>query len=491
MTAILIPGVDTRADEYPTRVILPGNWADPSVVRVGDTYYLTANNDHHVPSVTIFASKDLRYWQPMLHASPDEGQGPATELVTHDGKLYVYGGGGDGAWVMVSEPPFTAWSERINMEPIEPHGIDPGHIADDEGRRYLYTNQGKALQLSPNGLKAATAPEKVYEAWPIPERFAIECECLESPKLFKRGGWYYMVSAQGGTAGPATSHMAVVARSRHVLGPWEDAPDSPLICTESPFESWWSKGHATLIEGPKGDWFAIYHGYPGNQRSFGRSTLISPVEWRDDGWPQIATEWPVGWESGKIGFNWPLSDDFEKTELGMQWQSLGELDRSRYHPGSGSLLVDGLGSDPAESHPLTVNPRHLAYEVETEVSLNGAHEAGLVLYYSPRAYMALSVNRDGELTKQARGAAGATLTGSVKLADVGIDSVRLKIRNDNQNVSFFHASGDSAWRKVERSFDISGYQHNIFGGFVSVRPGIFVTGEGKAEFDFFRYCELK
>ena len=244
------------------KVLLPGNWADPTIARVDRDYYLTANNDNHVPSVMIFHSRDLRHWKALGYACPATGQGPATDIAAFDGKLYVYGGGGNDAWVCVAEPPYTAWSERINLEPVEPHGIDAGHIADEAGRRYLYLNQGQVVELSGDGLKAQTAPRKVYEGWPIPSDLAIECFCLESPKLFRRGDWYYMVSAQGGTAGPATSHMAVVARAGSALGPWENAPRTPLIWTRDPAEAFWSKGHATLIEGPGEQWYAIYHGYP-------------------------------------------------------------------------------------------------------------------------------------------------------------------------------------------------------------------------------------
>lgn len=119
----------------------------------------------------------------------------------------------------------------------------------------------------------------LYDGWPIPDYIDIECICLGSPKLFKRGDYFYMVSAAGGTAGPATSHMAIVARAKQVAGPWENSPHNPMIWTKDAREDWWSKGHATLIEGPDRHWYAIYHGYPRGQRTLGRCTLISPVSW--------------------------------------------------------------------------------------------------------------------------------------------------------------------------------------------------------------------
>jgi hypothetical protein len=43
---------------------------------------------------------------------------------------------------------------------------------------------------------------------------------------------------------------------------------------------------------------------------------------------------------------------------------------------------------------------------------------------------------------------------------------------------------------VERSIDASGFNHNVFGGFMSLRAGIFVFGKGKVVVDNFKYTKL-
>lgn len=475
--------------DYPVKVLFPGNWADPTVVKVGQDYYLTSNNDDHIPSVMVFHSKDLRRWAPVGYASPLEGQGLATDIAFYEDTLYIYGGGGRDAWVMVSDSPYTQWSPRRNMQPLEPHGIDAGHIADDEGNRYLYSSRGLVVGISRDGLTAQTAPRHVYDGWPIPDDLAIECFCLESPKLFKRGDWTYMVSAQGGTAGPATSHMAVVARSKDVMGPWRESPRNPLVWTENASEAWWSKGHATLIEGPGGHWYAIYHGYPNGQRSFGRCTLISPVQWTGDGWPLIASTWPAGWD-GPVGANWPLSDEFDGSRLGMQWQSLHNLDPRRYRLRDGNLAVLAEGGEPGDSCPLTVNPKDLAYEVETELTIEGDVTAGLVLFYSPQAYVSLGLSYEGELVRHLRKFPGQSRANRSDAIAYSLRRIRLRLRNDRQDASAYYQDAKGGWVKLERSDDISGLQHNVYGGFISVRPGIFVAGKGKATFTYFKYRGL-
>jgi xylan 1,4-beta-xylosidase len=475
------------------KLLLPGNWADPSVVKVDEMYYLTVNNDLYVPSVIILQSTDLRHWFPVTYASPLEGQGPATDIAEVGKRLFIYGGGGAFPWVMFADPPYEVWSERLNLEPLANHSIDPGHIMDGEGNRYLYMAGGKMVKLSVDGFRATTEPVRVYDGWDIPDEIAIECICLESPKLFRRDGWYYLVSAMGGTAGPSTSHMAVVARAQYPEGPWEDSPYNPLIWTRDESEVWWSKGHATLIEGPNGDWFAIYHGYRHGQRSWGRSTLVSPVEWNNEGWPVLSTAWPDGWDDAPT-VNLPVGDEFDGERMGWQWQAYGSLDTNRYSLVDEGLEILTVKEDPGSSNPLTANPRDLAYEVETEMLLDGDVYAGLILFYAPDAYITLGLTADSTVLKHKHTFHSGTGEGGERTG-TGIPysgtRIRLKIRNDRQDASFYYAAvQDESWTKLERSDDVSGFQHNVYGSFSSIRPGFFVTGDGKARFEYFRYKAL-
>lgn len=478
------------AKDYPVKVLTFGNWADPTIVKYEDTYYMTSNNDNHIPSAMLLKSKDLFDWEPITYTNPNRDQGPATDIAKYGNKLYIYGGGGKDVWVQYAEYPFESWSERINMDPIEPHGIDAGHIADEQGNRYLYTNMGKMLKISKDGLKAETAPQLIYDGWDIPDSIDIECVCLESPKLFKKDEYYFLISAAGGTVGPATSHMAIVARSKTVEGPWENSPYNPMIWTESMNEKWWSKGHATLIEGPDGNWAAIYHGYLQHQRSLGRATLMSPINWTDDGWPVVADEWPEGWDKETV-FNWELSDSFDNQELGIQWQAWNDLKPERFSFSDGSLKFKGINTvDPGLSFPITVNPLHSGYEVETEVEISNDGTAGLLLFYNSNAYVGIGLSGDGKIQKYLKLSERMETPKPRDIVEVGVDKIKLKIKNDNQTVSYYYKIEGADWIKLEASEDISGFQDNIYGGFISVRPGLFVLGNSKAIFNKFNYSKL-
>ena len=492
---ILLGTYSANGEEGLVKALLIGNWADPTIEKVGSSYYMSANNVSYVPSKLVWRSSDLRKWYPVCYASPNKPQGLATDLDFHQGRLYMYGGGGTNPWVQYSDPPFETWSDQIHLDLIEPQGIDGGHLVDDDGIRYLYTSRGMVTKLTPDGLKAQEAPMTVYEPWPMPDNLDIDisCVCLESPKPFKHLGWYYMVSAQGGTAGPATSHMATVARSHHVMGPWEYAPNSPLIWTRDRFESWWSKGHATLFEGPGGHWYAIYHGYPNGERTVGRCILISPIRWRDDDWPEIASEWPEGWDE-PIEFHLSMSDDFDGPELGMQWQAIKTFDRGRYTFDNGELVVSALGATPGNSHPIVVNPRHLSYEIETEVVIEGDTHAGLILSYSPTVYVSVGLSSAGKIERfRQRSEIGPEPENKRILPHPAYREtrVKLKIRNNHQSSSYYYSGEDGVWKKLKRADDVSGFQINVYGGFLSLRPGIYTAGTGKARFLYFRYRGLE
>jgi len=128
-------------------------------------------------------------------------------------------------------------------------------------KRYLFTNGIRRIELSADGLSTIGNLEKSMKPWRYPDNWVVEMFAPEGPKIFKRGEWFYLVSAVGGTAGPATSHMVIAARSRSIHGTWDDSPHNPIVHTEASTEPWWSRGHASLVEGPDGSWWMVYHGY--------------------------------------------------------------------------------------------------------------------------------------------------------------------------------------------------------------------------------------
>ena len=267
--------------------VLAGDRPDPSVLKDGDDYYLTLSSFDAYPGLPLWHSRDLVNWQPIGHAiTTNVGAIWAPDLVKHEGRYYLYFPGRTdhdrSNYVVWADDIRGPWSEPIDLK--LPKHIDPGHAVGEDGKRYLFLSAGDYVQLAHDGLSTVGEIKHVYDGWQYPEEWDVESYAQEGPKITRHGGWYYMTTAVGGTAGPPTGHMVITARSRSIHGPWENAPNNPITRTVDRSEPWWSRGHATLVEGTDGRWWMMYHGYENGYWTLGRQALLDPIEWTDDGW---------------------------------------------------------------------------------------------------------------------------------------------------------------------------------------------------------------
>jgi xylan 1,4-beta-xylosidase len=475
--------------------ILPGKYPDPSVVRVGSDYYMTHSSMHAVPGLFVWHSRDLVNWRPLGYAlNRYVGDVWAPDIVYHQKTFFIYFPARvedpDGSlrrtnFVVTAADPAGPWTDPMDLRV---GNIDPGHLIDGEGGRWLFLSDGHAVPLSPDGTAATGEVKKVYDGWTYPEEWDVECKCLESPKLFRRDGFIYMISAQGGTAGPPTSHMVIAARSRSPLGPWENSPTNPILHTESAAERWWSQGHATLIDDTEGNWWMMYHGYDAGFRTLGRETLLLPIEWTEDGWPVV----PAGTTSSaefrmppgeNIGHGLPLTDEFEDGSTGLQWRSwnrggFGDF----YRVKEGRLLIEAAGESPADAPYLGCFPVNHGYEAETAVTIPDGGEAGLLLLYDEKNYAGISLSAGGIFLYW--------LWGKMRLASWEGNSIHLKIRNAAHGAAFYYSADGKNWTKSGTSVDLSGFHHNVLGGFRSLKIALYAAGDGTAAFEYFRYRGL-
>jgi hypothetical protein len=322
-------------------------------------------------------------------------------------------------------------------------GIDPGHVVAEDGNRYLYTNNGFVTPLAADGLSAAGRPRKVYDGWEYPAEWETEGMWLESPKLFQKDGWYYLVTAEGGTAGPPTSHMVVVARSKSALGPWENSPHNPLVHTYSADECWWSKGHGTLVDDADGNWYVVYHAYRNGFHTLGRSTIIESVEWTEDGWPVLAEKDGAKWEKNGLQGDYGYLRDYGNPLLWAKWHGGFE---------DGTLWTTTAVDE--------------SYEITASFSVPEGGKAGLFLFYDEEARF---------------GVAGDATEGA------GTLDFSIRIRNERNHASLWTKYGDGDWRP-DVNKDVSAFHHNNYKGFFALRPAYLVGGG--AELKTFEYKPL-
>ena len=405
--------------------IFPGDYPDPTILRDGKDFYMTHSSFTYFPALLIWHSTDLVHWEPVARAVEDGDYSIfAPDLCKVNGKYYIYYPTSRGEnYVVMADRIEGPWSKPVKLDV---GGIDPGHVVDADGNRYLYTNNGFVTPLTPDGLSAAGRPTKAYDGWAFPEEWETEGVWLESPKLFQRGDWYYLVTAEGGTAGPPTSHMVVVARSKSVLGPWENSPHNPMVHTYSADEFWWSKGHGTIVDDADGNWYIVYHAYRNGFHTLGRSTIVESVEWTADGWPVLEEKDGAKWAMNGLQGDYDYLRDYDNPLLWSKWQ-----------PGFGDGTL-WLTTAVDES-----------YEIEARFSVPEGSRAGLMLFYNQEAF----------------------LGGDDAPADGAGTELSMRIRNERNVATWWVKYGDGEWATVRENVDVSAWHHNTYGGFFALRPG--------------------
>ena len=316
--------------------IVAGDHPDPSILRDGPDYYMVFSSFDAYPGLVLWHSRDLVNWQPIGPTLfRNVGSVWAPDLAKHAGRYYIYFpariGNRHSNYVIWADSIRGPWSEPVDLNIGR---IDPGHAVGPDGRRYLFMSGGYRVELAPDGLSVKGEAVKVYDGWKFPEDWIVGGFALEGPKVMRHGDYYYMIVAEGGTAGPPTSHMVVAARSRSIDGPWENSPYNPVVHTRSAAEKWWSRGHGTLVEGPDAQWCLVYHAYENGFYNLGRQTLLEPVEWTPDGWFRSRGDdvarpirKPAGGEAVPHGY--AHSDDFSADRIGLQWSFFNGQDDDR------------------------------------------------------------------------------------------------------------------------------------------------------------------
>lgn len=469
------------AQTYP-KAIFPGDYPDPTILRDGKDYYMTHSPFYYAPGFLIWHSQDLANWKPVCRAAPEyEGSAMAPDLVKCNGKYYIYYPSDGVNWVVWADDIRGPWSKPVRLD-IK--GIDPGHVVGEDGHRYLFTNNGWVTPLTDDGLKVAGESRKVYDGWKYPKNWATEGNdmYLESPKLVKKDGYYYMVSAEGGTAGPATSHMCVAARSKSIFGPWENSPYNPIVHTYSSKERWWSKGHGTLVDDADGNWWIVYHAYANGYHTLGRSTLIEPVEWTSDGWFRTARTAPSDLPEGQAVME--LSDDFSTPQLGLQWTFWKEYAPNALSIKNNTLEMKGKGKSLSDGRLLLATATDKCYETQVEITTGKGNQGGLLLYYNEKAYA--GIVSDGKTFTVYRGEKEPLTKPSI----FGKTFIA-KILNQGNRLTISASKNGKGWTTIQtvlaENLDVSSLNHNVYKGFHALRPALYSGGKGKAFFRNFLY----
>ena len=215
---------------------------------------------------------------------------------------------------------------------------------------------------------------------------------------------------------------------------------------------------------------------------------MMPVVWTKDHWFRV----PEGVKSSEsilrpalqsnISAD-KLSDDFSGTKLGLQWQFFKKYSLERFELKNGALNLKAEGNSFLNSSPLLVNSADRKYEIQVEYTIEPGVTAGLCLFYNEQANLRISVDAERFTVFNQQNA-------KIRTNNLVGKHGFLRILNDENEISFYFSGDGKMWSRLERTIDATGFNHNVFGGFMSLRAGLFAFGEGKVVFDNFVYRRL-
>lgn len=468
--------------------ILPGFHPDPSVVRVGDDYYLVNSSFAIYPGLPVFHSRDLVHWTQIGNAIDRPGMFDFTGLGVaravfaptirhHDGLFYLINTCVEcgGNFILTARDPAGPWSDPVFLPPVD--GIDPDLFFDDDGKVWI-TNNGapvgeprypghRALwlqQYDPVAHQMVGPRRVIVDAGVHPEQKPV---WTEGPHIYKVGGYYYLMAAEGGTAG---DHSETIYRASAVTGPYLPGPVNPILTQRdldpARPDPVYATGHADLVQTARGDWWAVFLGtrpYRDNLANLGRETFLLPVTWRD-GWPQILparTPVPQALPAPKID-----AAPGQQRRAVPDWIML-RTPKAAWH----RLAADGTVTIDARAQSLSGkgNPSFLAKRqagreqtVTTEIGYAptrvGDH-AGLAAFADENHFFTFGLWQTAQgraLVVTRRNGAGDPAEGAV-IASVPLaprqTRVRLRLRIADPAYTFTYALDDGRWRTALADVD--------------------------------------
>ena len=399
--------------------ILPGFHPDPSICRVGDDFYLVTSSFEYFPGLPIYHSRDLVHWEQIGHCLTRDSQ---VHLVTgapnclniyaptiryHDGLFYVIvtnvTGDNHGNFIITAKDPAGEWSDPIAL-PFP--GIDPSLFFDEDGKVYYLGTDG-GIYLSEMDITTGAAIGETHRLWQG------TANNPEGPHLYKIDGMYYLLLAQGGTE---LCHMAVLARSESILGPYEPCPHNPILTNIGQSLPIKAAGHADLVEDADGNWWAVCLGirplaYP-FRHNLGRETMLVPAKW-ENGWlyagengavlPEFTVAHaPKAWAASGYVPGSAVTDEFQGETLHPMWNLIYNPVPGMVQCTGNGLELHGNGVSLWEDAPkawLGRRQEHFCCTAETELAFvpgQEGEEAGLTVYMNPgHHYEIARTMRDG------------------------------------------------------------------------------------------------
>ena len=489
--------------------IIPGFHPDPSIVRVDDDYYIVNSSFQYFPGVPIFHSKDLINWEQIGNVLdrptqlPLKGTGSWTGIYAptiryNEGTFYMIttniGNGGN--FLVTSENPEGPWSEP---KELEQGGIDPSLYFEDE-KVYMVSNPDNVItlcEIDPKSGKRLTPGKPLWRG--TGGRYP------EGPHIYKKDGYYYLLISEGGTE---LAHHLTIARSKDIYGPYEANPNNPILTNcnmKGQGLNVQGTGHGDFVQAKDGSWWVVflaYRHFGGSYHHMGRETFLAPVEWKEGEWPVVNGNNPIN-----ITMDVDTEEkkpkkkrDKEINKESVEWVYIQNPIETNYNfEEDGKLIMTASTSTLTENdRPSFLGRRQesASFYAETEFKLKNLSEdinAGLTVYQINDGHFDLCVRTTDDNLAVVFRYTIKTLVGEkvVKIKDDSIKRISLRISSDQEKYFFEYSIDDGeSYIKIDEQA-VSLLSTEVVGGFTGVIIGMFVEGDGEAEFRYFDYQETE
>ena len=505
--------------------VLSGFHPDPSMVRVGDRYYVANSTFEWWPGVRIHESGDLAHWRfvgcPLdrvsqldMRGNPSSGGVWAPDLSYADGRFWlvytdvkVVGGAfKDGTnYLVTAEDIRGPWSEPIRLNGV---GFDASLFHDDDGRKYL-VQQTWDFRAGHHRFDGITLTEFDVDSMRLKPETArtiwqgTDVRVVEGPHIYRLNGWYYLFCAEGGTS---YEHQESVARSRTLDAlSFEASPHNPFITNYDTPRSYLQKqGHGSLVSTPGGEWYyASLTGRPWrhDEESFngcrgwctlGRETSIQKVGWDGDGWPYVVgghggstvVEAPEDAVETPVPASRDQRDEFESDVLGSDWNTLRvPFCEAMGSVGGGALTLKGQGSLHNLFDLSLVARRWQAFEFDAMTCVefaptNYMQMAGLTNYYCDGSWSWAYVTWDPDRACRVVGAAQNDFGDYTDLGDAVLpvpeDAKRVWLKTSVRTSTYTYACSfdGETWIDLPGVYDAA----KLSDDYVLSKTGAFFTG---------------
>lgn len=310
------------------RAVVRGDFADPSVIKVGDTYYAAATSSNWAPAFPIMKSKDLQNWQQTGSIFPDLTPWAdyyywAPELNYDNGKVYVYytahkKGGNLCVGVASADSPEGPYKDHGPLVCQEVGSIDGFPMRDENNKLHLiWKEDGNSVDK----------PTPIWIQEMNEERTALigekrelfrndtpwEANLVEGVSIIKNNGYFYSIYAAAGCCGPGCTYATGIARSKKLMGPWEKFSGNPILTGQG---DWMCPGHGTAVTRNGKNYF-MYHAYDRASNKYtGRQALVRGFEFTPDNWLRFTDEYLSPADKTTA---YTVTDDFNGPKLDLQW----------------------------------------------------------------------------------------------------------------------------------------------------------------------------